>query len=58
MFEWIKRFWQFVNEADDELAKQGIYYYTNQFGQPIYIDNRAYNDRQKTNQRPTKKSKR
>ena len=57
MFKALKKWWKSYGECEEELARLGIYTFNNAFGQPTYIQ-RDTNDRQKTNKRPTKKSKR
>ena len=57
MFKAIKKWWKSYGECEEELARLGIYSYTNAYGQPTYIQ-RETNDRQETHKRSTKKSKR
>jgi len=58
MFRAIKRWWKSYGECEEELARLGIYSYTNAYGQPTYIHREQLNDRQKTDKRSTKGSKR
>jgi hypothetical protein len=57
MFKAIANWWKQLGESEEELARLGIYTYTNAYGQPTYIQ-RETNDRQETHKRSTKKSKR
>lgn len=57
MFKAIVNWWKQLGECEEELARLGIYHYHNAFGQPIYI-HREPDDRQETDKRTTKKSKR
>lgn len=57
MFKAIVNWWKQLGECEEELARLGVYHYHNAFGQPIYI-HREPDDRQETDKRTTKKSKR
>ena len=56
MFKVLKKWWNSLGETEAELARQGIYTFTGYFGQSFII--RDENDRQETNKRTAKKSKR
>ena len=56
MFKAIRKWWDNLGKLDEELARHGLYHYTNAYGQPVYIQ-REPNDRQKTHKRTSKKSK-
>jgi hypothetical protein len=56
MFKLIKRWWKSIEECEETLARQGIHNFTGYFGQTFIL--RADNDRQETNKRTAKKSKR
>ena len=56
MFKTLLKWWKDLGKLDEELARHGIFYYNNAFGQPIYIQ-RDSHDRQEANKRTAKKSK-
>ena len=59
MFKAIKKWWKSSGECEEELARLGIYSYTNAYGHPTYLHTKEdiSNDRQKTDKRTTKKTK-
>jgi len=56
MFKAIRKWWKDLGECEQELARLGIYTYTNAFGQPTYIQRDSY-DKQEANKRTSKKTK-
>jgi hypothetical protein len=56
MFKAIRKWWKELGECEQELARLGIYTFTNAFGQPTYIC-RDENDKQEANKRTSKKTK-
>ena len=60
MFKAIKKWWKSYGECEEELARLGIYQFTNAYGHPTYnihTKEDISNDRQKTDKRFTKKPK-
>ena len=60
MLKAIRNWWKSYGECEEELARLGIYQFTNAYGHPTYnihTKEDISNDRQKTDKRPTKKPK-
>ena len=57
MLKALRKWWKELGKLDEELARHGIFHYTNAYGQPIYIQRDSY-DRQEAGKRTSKKTKR